>query len=216
MRYFVIPARKGSKRLPLKNRTLLKFTLDIIPKENYKNIIVTTDDEVIIEKVKEMSIKVIRRDKEFSSDTASIKSVLSDVINKCHFKEDDDIIDLYLTYPNRTFEKIEEIYKFYKEHNAKTLLCAFKVKTNPYLCFYRLENHRGKPIIKHNLYRYQDYPECFRSSHYVCIFKVGYIEKLGPNMYNEETIFYDIEDQIDVDTEDDLNKFLKRYEQKSK
>lgn len=215
MRYFVIPARKGSKRLPLKNRKLLQYTLDIIPKEYYKNIIVTTDDEVIIEKVKEFNIKVINREKELANDTASIKSVLSDVIDKCQLKEDDDIINLYLTYPNRTFERIEEIYKFYKENNAKTLLCAFKVKTHPYLCFYRLENHRGRPIVKHNLYRYQDYPECFRSSFYVCIFKAGYIQNLGPNMYNEETIFYDIEDQIDVDTEDDLNKFLKIYKQKS-
>lgn len=215
MRYFVIPARKGSKGLPYKNRKLLKYTLDVIPREEYKNTIISTDDELIMDRVKDTDIIIVERSKELASDTASLKPVLIEVIKKCNLKDDDDIIMLILTYPGRTYKEVEDIYNFYKEHNGKTLLCAFKVKSHPYLSFYRLDNHKGKPIIKHQLYRRQDYPKCFRSSHYICIAKVGYIENIGLNMYNEETLFYDIEDKNDVDTEEEFNEFLEMYEKRS-
>ncbi|MFX1385282.1 MAG: cytidylyltransferase domain-containing protein [Promethearchaeota archaeon] len=208
MRYFVIPARKGSKGFPFKNRKLLKFTLKIFPNEYHKDIIITTDDEHIIDQVKNTEITIVRRDEELSNDNASIKPVLIDVIHKCGLNDDDDLILLYLTYPQRTIEKIEEIYKFYEQNSGVSLLCAKKVKTHPYLCFYKRNNYKGEPIVRHNLYRRQDYPECFRLSFYVCIVKAGYIENLNFNLYNDETIFYDIEDYIDIDSPDDFERFL--------
>ena len=47
----VIPARKGSKGVPFKNRKLLNHTLKIIPEFLKKDIIITTDDEEIIKKI---------------------------------------------------------------------------------------------------------------------------------------------------------------------
>lgn len=214
MRYFVIPARKDSKGFPFKNRKLLKFTLKIFPKESFKDIIITTNDEVIIDLVKNSNIKIVKRSEELSSDNVSIKPVLIDVIQKCNLKDNDDIILLYLTYPQRTIEKVDEIYNFYKENNALSLLCAKKVKTHPYLCFYRLDDYKGKPIVKHDLYRRQDYPDCFRLSFYVCIVNVGYIENLNLNLYNDETIFYAIEDYIDIDSLEDFENFLKKNKRK--
>ena len=49
--WFVIPARKGSKGLPGKNRILLKYTIDTIPKDYHKKVIVSTDDIEIINTV---------------------------------------------------------------------------------------------------------------------------------------------------------------------
>ena len=43
----VIPARRNSKGLPFKNRQLFRHTVDKIPNKFLKDIIVTTDDEVI-------------------------------------------------------------------------------------------------------------------------------------------------------------------------
>ena len=49
MKYF-IPARKGSKGFPLKNRKLINFTLQLLHdcKVNKKDMIVSTDDEIIV------------------------------------------------------------------------------------------------------------------------------------------------------------------------
>ncbi len=210
MRYFVIPARKGSKGFQFKNRILLEYTLNEIPKKYYKNVIISTNDEVIVNKVKTSEIMILKREKELADNKASMKSVLIDVIQKTKLNDNDDIILLYLTYPERNFKEIEKAYNFYKDHSTLSLLCAKKVKSHPYLVFYRLKNNRGKPIINHDFYRRQDYPECFEISLYICILKVGYIDHLNDNLYSKDTIFYDIKDKIDVDTVEDYNNFLKK------
>ena len=45
--YFFIPARKGSKGLKLKNRKLLHYTIDTIPKEYRHLVYISTDDDEI-------------------------------------------------------------------------------------------------------------------------------------------------------------------------
>ena len=75
------------------------------------------------------------------------------------------------------------------------------------LCFFKLKDHKGKQIVKHDLYRRQDYPQCFEMRHFVVIFDVNEIKKLNKNLYNEKTTFYEIDnDDIDVDYEEDLKK----------
>jgi hypothetical protein len=43
--------------------------------------------------------------------------------------------------------------------------------------------------------------------HYVCIFEVKQLKKLNKNMYNENTFFYKINNDIDIDYEIDFEKF---------
>jgi hypothetical protein len=74
---------------------------------------------------------------------------------------------------------------------------------------YAEENDRGSQIVDHDLYRYQDYPEVFEISHYIAIQEVGELPNLNRNLYNEDTVFYPIENVIDVDYEEDFEKFLK-------
>ena len=68
----------------------------------------------------------------------------------------------------------------------------------------------GKQIISLDLYRRQDYPECFEVSHFVCIFQVDEISNLNKNMYNDDTYFYQISDDVDVDYESDFELFKKQ------
>ena len=205
--YFVIPARKGSKGFPKKNRKLLDFTINKFPKKDHENMIVTTDDEYIIKKLQSTKIKILNRNKKLSTDTANIKDVMLDVIKKFQMKQNDIIIMLYLTSPKRKITDIKKILKFYQKKKIKSLTCCVEVKSNPYLCFFKLKDDKGKQIIKHDLYRRQDYPECFEMRHFVVIFDVNEIKKLNKNLYNEKTTFYKIDnDDIDVDYEEDLKK----------
>ena len=207
--FFIIPARRDSKGLPFKNRKLLDYTINNIPIELHEKTIVTTNDEKIIEKLSATNINVLRRDEQLCLDDISIKDVMLDVVKKFQMKSNDTIVMLYLTSPDRKFSDIKKILDYYYERKIKTLTCCVEPKTHPYLVLFKKENQKGEQVVKHDLYRRQDYPECFEIRHFVCIFQVDEIQKLNSNMYNESTIFYKIDSDIDVDHENDLKEFLK-------
>ena len=207
--YFVIPARRDSKGLPFKNRKLLGYTVNNIPIELHEKTIVTTNDEKIIEKLSVTSINVLKRDELLCLDDISIKDVMLDVVKKFQMKPNDTMVMLFLTYPDRKFSDIKKILDYYFERKIKTLTCCIEPKTHPYLVLYKKEEQKGEQVVKHDLYRRQDYPECFEIRHFVCIFQVEEIQKLNNNMYNESTVFYKINNDIDVDYENDLREFLK-------
>ena len=198
MIYYVIPARKGSKGFPGKNRKLLNFTLQMIPNTILSGVIVTSDDDYILDNTPDKCIK-IKRHPQLASDTASTKDVMIDVINKVNMKHDDIICMLYLTYPTRVFDQIQDAYQRMRLTQSKSLLCKKEVKTHPYLCIY----DNGKQVIKHDLYRRQDYPKIWEISHYICMFEVSELKKLNKNLYNKHTHFMKIDDCIDVDYEQD-------------
>ena len=207
--FFVIPARRDSKGLPFKNRKLLDYTINNIPIELHEKTIVTTNDEKIIEKLSVTSINVLKRDELLCLDDSSIKDVMLDVVKKFQMKPNDTMVMLFLTYPDRKFSDIKKILDYYFERKIKTLTCCVEPKTHPYLCLYKKEGEKGEQVVKHDLYRRQDYPECYEVSHFVCIFQVEEIQKLNKNMYNESTIFYKIDNDVDVNYENDLREFLK-------
>ncbi len=208
--FFIIPARKGSKGFPHKNRKLLDFTINEIPKKFHEKIIVTTDDKYIIKKLKNSEIKILERNKKLSNDKANTKDVMIDVIKKFNIKKDDIIIMLYLTSPKRKFKDVKKILKYYIQNKLKTLTCCVEIKSHPFLCFYELPNNKGKQIVEHDLYRRQDYPKCFEMRHYVVIFNANQISKLNKNLYNDNTQFYKIKEDIDVDYQEDLRKILNK------
>ena len=200
--YFIIPARKNSKGFKFKNR----FLFEKLPQElKNESVIVTSDDEVIREiNNQSYQFDFIKRPDHLSLDTTSIKPVLEHVVDEKKLSEEDTLVVLYLTYPERTFLDIKEILKFYHTHNAKSLLCREPLKQHPYLCFFE-EGVNGRRIVDHNLYRRQDYPKCFYGSHFVAIVKVGFLPSVDLNLHSKETIFYDLgERKIDVDNKEDL------------
>lgn len=204
----IIPARRNSKGLPFKNRKLIAYTLNIIPKEYRDNLIITTDDEYIIELCETMGIKYDIRSEILSDDKASIKDVIRDVFK--HFEDintDTTIIMLYLTYPERKWGDVIGAYDFFINTNSRSLLCKKEIKiTHPYLYMYELENNKGSQLVQHDLYRRQDYPKIFEISHFISIFKADELEDLNLNLYNKNTTFYPITNVLDVDTEEDINK----------
>jgi len=204
----VIPARRGSKGVPFKNRLLLEHTLNIIPDSLKGDVIISTDDDFIIEKAKEYKVKAVRRSDKLSSDEASVKDVLINLIKNENISCQQTIIMLYLTYPERTWEEVESILSFFNDNDAKSVLCKKEVKTHPHMCMFEAaDGLRGEQVVRHNLYRRQDYPRCFEISHYMCAIKASEVNNLNKNLYNEDTFFYQIEDKIDIDYKKDLEAY---------
>ena len=202
MKYqIIIPARKGSKGLPFKNRILIENTINSIPKSMLDNVVIATDDEFIMKKYS--NFKILERDPSNCLDNSSIKSVMEEVVRKSEFEK---FIILYTTYPERKDTDILKVINFFEKTGAKSLLCKKEVKTSPYLMMFE-EGNKGSQIICHDLYRRQDYLKCFEISHFVCIFSKKELDNLNNNMYNKDTVFFKIENPIDVDTYEDLEKY---------
>lgn len=200
--YYIIPARKNSKGFRYKNR----FLFEQLPIElTNENVIITSDDEVIEQMNKQLyNFDFIKRPEELAGDTTSIKPVLEHVVSEYKLKPEDDLVVLYLTYPERTYNDIKDIVSFYKNHKGKSLLCKEPLDQHPYLCFYE-KGINGERIVNHNMYRRQDYPKCFFGSHYVAIVNVDFLSSVDLNLHNKETVFYDLmEHKIDVDNKTDL------------
>ena len=202
MTYYIIPARKNSKGFRHKNR----FLFEKLPKELIgKNVIVTSDDEVIEQMNNQLyGFDFIKRPNELAEDTTSIKPVLEHIVSKYKLKPEDNLVVLYLAYPERTYNDIKNIISFYNKHEGKSLLCKEPLDQHPYLCFYE-KGINGERIVDHNMYRRQDYPKCFFGSHYVAIINVEFLPAVDLNLHNKETLFYDLgEHKIDVDNKTDL------------
>lgn len=213
--YYVVPARKGSKELPMKNRELYKYTFDVLNNFPNDNVIITTDDNQIATEAEVYGFNVEKCDPKLYGDAVCLQDVLIDLINKKGLSDNDIIVMLYLTYPERTYSDIKKAIKFFKDKDAKSLLCKKEPKTNPYLCFVENGVH-GDQVVNHDLFRRQDYPKIFEISHYIFISYVSEIPNLKKNLFNERTIFFPIRDVIDVDRKEDIEKFAERKRERKK
>ncbi len=206
--WYVIPARSGSKGLPGKNRILFDHTASKIPKRVSKSVIVTTDDSEVATKAEEKGFLVQNRSAKNSSDTASTRDVLLEVINEFKIPEDDKVVLLYLTYPSRKWRDVLRAKKILEESKSTSLLCRKEIENTPYLMFFDMPESRGEKVIDHDLCRRQDYRKCFEVSHYVGIFDANVVPELDTNLWKHDTIFMKISDKVDVDYKEDLDTFL--------
>jgi CMP-N-acetylneuraminic acid synthetase len=198
----VIPARRNSKGLPFKNRKLLEHTLSTIPKDLIPSTIISTDDEEIAYIGRKRGYRIHSRSEYSSRDEAPTKEVMEEAVRDMGLRG--NIIMLYLTYPKRTWKDVENAYYWFLTKKAKSMLCKEEVETHPFMCLYELPNNKGGQVVTHDLHRRQDYPKCFRFCHMVCIFDSAELKNLNKNLYNKDTIYYNIEHALDIDSGEDL------------
>jgi CMP-N-acetylneuraminic acid synthetase len=204
--YYLIPARKGSKGFPLKNRKLFEYTAKTFPEHMKDRLYVSTDDEFIKEAAKEFNINVINRPEELAQDDTSMKDVVLHFKDSLQIESNCDIVLLYLTYPQRTWADIVKIYEYFSNRQEKSLVCCEDVKEHPYLCFQLQDNQKADLLIDHSLYRRQDYPSCVKMSMFVACYEASIIEELHDLMFESNTIFYKLQQhKVDVDY---LEQFL--------
>lgn len=208
MYWFVIPARKGSKEFPFKNRKLFKYTANIIPAHLRNQVIVSSDDEKILELSEDYNFKTLRRKEELATDTANTRDVLIDVVEKFKIPKEDFVVLLYLVYPDRKWGDIARGISFIEEKNASSLLCRKEIELTPYLMMFEEVDNKATKVISHDLSRRQDYRKCFSLSHYVAIFRSKELYSLDTNLWNRDTIFLSIDSWVDIDTRENLDNFL--------
>ena len=135
----IIPARGGSKAIPLKNlvrlknKPLLYYTVKASLNSKLVNrTIVSTDHEKIAKVAKSLGAEVVKRPSEFSTDTSSVELAIQHVIDHLKYTENyvpDIILLLQNTSPLRNSKHIDESLKLMKKENFDSIISGFSIHT---------------------------------------------------------------------------------------
>lgn len=139
----VIPARKGSKRLPNKNildlngKPLVSYTIDEALKiDEIDKIFISSDDlrvKGIVEKYNSPKLTFVNRDLKLATDKALTVDVIIDVINRFNLLDNYEyVILLQPTSPLRTSDDINGAIKMHKEKkNARAIISVCQSEHSP-------------------------------------------------------------------------------------
>ena len=166
----IIPARKGSKGLPNKNKKLLggipliEWTIKAALNSNkITETILTTDDEDIITLASRYKIMIpFKRPNYLAKDNTGMIDVIIHVLTYFEKKnfEVENIILLQPTSPFRTSTDIDNAIKKYEHEKAKRLISVSKPIQHPYDFVY-FENNKLVELNKEETKRRQAYKKFY-------------------------------------------------------
>ncbi len=132
----IVPARGGSKRLPRKNmldlhgKPLIAWTLEAGIKSRYiDDVVVTSDDDDILDIAKRFGCSTVKRPDKLASDTAASFDAIAHAIE--HSKEYDYIIVLQPTSPLREAKHIDEAVELLESKHADAVVSVCETEHSP-------------------------------------------------------------------------------------
>lgn len=225
----IVPARKGSKRLPHKNRKKIEgvsltersinHAFEIGQELNRKfNVVLTTDDKELLKEIQPRpNLVKEERPTNLARDNTRMIDVIRDLYER-HGNTDSVTVLLQPTTPFRDTKRIAKyIRSVIQRDNSKefTIVATREAKDKPAHIY---ESKRGllSPLIAELAGRSmnsQELPKYYVLSGALYVFwKDYFLEKnkiMGDKIYNYKTrgIY-----AIDIDTEEDLNKIRRIHE----
>ncbi len=207
----VIPARGGSKSIPLKNlkdfcgKPLIAWSIISAKKSNLDRVIVSTDNKEIAKVAKEYGAEVpFIRPKELAGDTVGIEPVLKHTFEWLRDNENykpDAIMLLQSTSPLRQTFHINEMLEIFKKNNPDSVVAVNKTPANHTPCWTLTKDKNGKVslwggvLLKDIPIRRQDFAQkCYARNDlgYILKFKNLYEDK--PNLYGDKVELYVVPD----------------------
>jgi CMP-N,N'-diacetyllegionaminic acid synthase len=212
----IIPARKGSKRLPNKNKLdlngkpLISWTIESAMKSIYiDDIAISTDDEDIVEIAKLYDIDVpFLRPVELSSDKASTMDVIFHTINfyKSIGRYYDIIILLQPTSPLRTSVDIDNSFKLLSK-DVKAIVSVCELDHSPLWSNVLPTNNSLEFFLKEDVQglRSQDLPQYYRLNGAIYLSRINYL-KTNKKFFGKQSKAYimSTNNSIDIDTKLDF------------
>lgn len=232
----IIPARGGSKGIPMKNITklagkpLIKYTIDAAKKSRRINrIVVSTNDPKIAKVAKSLGAEVpFLRPKNISGDNATtydaIKHALDFLaLNKNYFP--DIVVILQPTSPLRTSKMIDRsVNLLEKDYSITSVISMRKVKTHPFGSFW-YDAKYVKPFRSdfNKFYQRQKLPDLYYPTGDVYTFWSSTVKKYhsiyGPRikpLIIKNEISVDIDERFDLFMIEMVLKYWKIYSKRSK
>lgn len=212
----IIPARRGSKRLPGKNikllngKPLIQYTIEAA-REVFDDayICVSTDDEKVKEVCENLSLNIpFLRPKELATDLADSRSVLIHAYQFYKSKRDyeaDVIILLQPTSPFRTGFHIKSALQQYVK-DIEMIVSVKETEANPYFVLFE-ENENGylTKSKKGNFTRSQDAPKVWEVNGAIYIININaLISNENLASLKSKKFLMDKSSSLDIDDEFDF------------
>ena len=135
----IIPARGGSKRLPRKNvldlngQPLIVWSIKAAKKSHYiDEIIVTTDDDEILQIAESHGVKTVRRPADLASDTATTFDAINHTIDNTPMY--DYVMLLQPTSPLRNENHIDQAIELLVNKSADAVISVCETEHSPLWC----------------------------------------------------------------------------------
>ncbi len=218
----IIPARGGSKRLPRKNvldlegKPLIAWSIEAGLKSKYiDKVIVTSDDDEILDIAKKFGSNFIKRPNELASDTATTFDALKHTIN--NVEEYEYIILLQPTSPLRTQKHIDEAIELLGTKKADAVMSVCEMDHSPLWSNTLPDNGSMESFLKNEVLhkRSQDLPTYYRVNGAIYICKTHTLLKEKGFFIHNNIFAYvmDRKSSVDIDEEIDF-KFAEQILQK--
>ena len=215
----LIPARKGSRGIKNKNKTLIfkkrliEFTFEaLINSKLNAEVCLSTDDIEIIKIGKKYNINApFVRPQRISKDKTSINEVIFHALgwykkNKNFIPE--NILILQPTSPGRDKIDIKSSFEIFKRSKNNSLVSVTTPKNHPCeILIKKKDKYKFVINCEKNLQR-QEYPKTFYIDGSIYIFKTKYFLKKN-RIFDENSLIYisKSKNNIDIDTKEDLEFF---------
>lgn len=222
MNLAIIPARGGSKRIPLKNiknflgKPIIAYSIQAaLESKLFDEVMVSTDDETIAKIAVEYGAKVpFKRSEENAGDQASTEDVLKEVLKNYgnNGMKFDYACCLYPCAPFITYEKLRQAYSKLSTEHIDTVFTVLKYGS-PIQRALKLENGRIKMFYPANYYkRTQDLEPAYHDAGQFYFFSTEKFLKNGELWTDNTTaiIINDLEAQ-DIDNESDWKMAELKY-----
>lgn len=209
----IIPARGKSKRLPHKNlldlcgKPLIAWSIEAGIKSKYiDKLVVSSDDNKILDIANKYNIGAIKRPKKLANDTATTFDVIKHTIDKLESYE--YIVLLQPTSPLRNYKHIDESIKLLEQKNADAIISVCEMEHSPLWC-----NTLDKDRVMDNFLseeiankRSQDLEKYFRLNGAIYICRTDKLLKQKSFFLKQNTYAYlmNRESSVDIDYEIDL------------
>ena len=209
----IIPARGGSKRLPRKNlldlcgKPLIAWSIEAALKSKYiSKVIVSSDEEEILNIAKEYKADFIKRPDELASDTATTFDALKHTLE--NVEKYDYVVLLQPTSPLRTEKHIDEAIELLKEKNADAIISVCEMEHSPLWSNTLDEDLNMSNFLRDEVLntRSQDLPKYYRLNGAIYICKTDKLLQNESFFLKENIYAYKMnkKDSVDIDEEIDF------------
>ena len=208
----IIPARGGSKRLPRKNlldlcgKPLIAWSIEAALKSKYiSKVIVSSDDEEILNIAKEYKADFIKRPDELASDTATTFDALKHTLE--NVEKYDYVVLLQPTSPLRTEKHIDEAIELLKEKNADAIISVCEMEHSPLWSNTLDENLDMSNFLRDEVLnkRSQDLPKYYRLNGAIYICKTDKLLENKGFFLKENIYAYKMNKKHSVDIDEEID-----------
>ena len=213
----IIPARGGSKRLPRKNlldlcgKPLIAWSIEAALKSKYiSKVIISSDDEEILNIAKEYKADFIKRPDELASDTATTFDALKHTLE--NVGKYDYVVLLQPTSPLRSEKHIDEAIELLKEKNADAIISVCEMEHSPLWSNTLDENLDMSNFLRDEVLnkRSQDLPKYYRLNGAIYICKTDKLLENKGFFLKENIYAYKMNKKHSVDIDEEIDFIIAR------